>query len=387
MRALPSALHRLVPRSFQQSRSSHSTAARLSDMDSKWSRPTAKDAELPPQLISRTVARAVKSVPTPEGKGVTVRRSIGTPKLRNLSPFLMLDHFTICKGSGFPDHPHRGMTTVTLMLQGYSQHEDSQGHAGILGPGSMQWMSASRGIVHAEMPLFEDPKTGEPIDQEPVGLQLWIDLPKEAKFDEPDYQEIDNANIPHAYPRPADVENPEREGSGWDVKVISGASHGVVSPVRNAAKGACWYFFITLKPGGKIFQPLPTGWNAFVYTLPGSNVFIGDKTEANLHHPYHTLVLTNKAQIDSSDQAIDMDRSRQETGVWITHGGGEEDATFALIAGQPLDQEVYQYGPFVLASRQDVQQTLIDFSLGQNGFEGSRNWRSKIGNVGRSRTF
>lgn len=354
----------------------------------KWATPTAEDAQLPKQLISRHVARIMKSIPTAEGQGVTVRRSIGTPRLRNLSPFLMLDHFTIRKGSGFPDHPHRGMVTVTLMLDGYSQHEDFKGHTGTLGPGDMQWMTAGRGIMHAEMPLFEHPQTGQPIDQEPVGLQLWIDLPAELKYSDPSYQEISNAHIPHATPRSADTEEPEREGNGWDIKVISGASHGVISPVRNADKGQCWYFLITLKPGGKVFQPLPTGWNAFIYSLPGAQIYVGDASDPkNLFEPFHTLVLTNKAQIESERDAIEMDRSKQENGVWLTHGGGEQDATFALIAGRPLDQDVYQYGPFVLASRQDVQQTLIDFSFSQNGFEGSRSWKSQIGNVARSRTF
>jgi len=295
---------------------------------------------------SRSVVQKVYAVETPEGAGAIVRRSIGTRSLSELSPFLMLDHFHITPGAGFPDHPHRGQSTVTLMLEGSFQHEDSVGHKGIIGPGDLQWMIAGKGIIHAEMPVHGP---GHP---NPVGLQLWVDLPKEHKMVDPSYQELKSSEIPSVFP-----EGPDGPS---EIKLISGKSHGVESPVRPL--GGCWYLLFKLKKkGASVFQDLPAGWNSFIYTLKGSlavNLSSGSKP----HEPYHTLVLSSKDG---------------ETGVALT---AEEDNTeFVLISGEPLDQEVVKYGPFVLASREDLEQTLIDYRTGQNGFERARTWKSKIG--------
>src|SRR5690606_31441282 len=134
----------------------------------------------------RSIQKVVKAISQSEGSGARVRRSIGTPQLRNFSPFLMLDHFTIGKGAGFPDHPHRGQETITYLLSGSVDHEDFAGHKGTIGPGDLQFMTAGRGIVHAEMPgqQSEDAEGGI---QENTGMQLWVDLPKELKFCEPRY--------------------------------------------------------------------------------------------------------------------------------------------------------------------------------------------------------
>jgi len=254
----------------------------------------------------------------------------------------MLDHFHISQGAGFPDHPHRGQATVTYILQGASKHEDSSGHAGIIREGGVQWMCAGRGIIHAEMPVHEP---GKP---EPRGLQLWVDLPKKYKMVEPSYQELDPENIPSAFPDGPD---------GPEIRVISGKSHGKESPVRPL--GGCWYFHTKFKRPGKVFQSLPAGWTAFVYILNGK-ITIGDSSAT--HDAFHTLVL-------STDD--------QETGVSVTALEGNTD--FVLIAGEPLDQEVVQYGPFVMTTREEIQKTFLDYRLGQNGFENAHVWKSKIG--------
>ncbi|KAL1762206.1 RmlC-like cupin domain-containing protein [Schizophyllum commune] len=291
---------------------------------------------------SRSVVKKVYAVETPEGEGALVRRSIGSMSLRNLSPFLMLDHFHISKG-GFPDHPHRGQATVTYMLQGTSNHEDSAGHAGTLRQGGVQWMTAGRGIMHAEMPVL---KKGEP---EPDGLQLWIDLPKQYKMMEPNYQELDPESIPTAYP--------EGKDGPTQIKVISGKSYGVESPVK--PYGGCWYFHVIMsKKGSSIFQDC--GWTAFIYLFKGA-VTVGDETTPN--EKYHTLVL------DSGKDG--------ETGVSIT--SAEDGTEFVIVAGEPLDQPVVQYGPFVMTSREEIQKTFLDYQMGINGFEGAREWKSKIG--------
>ncbi|KZT11399.1 uncharacterized protein LAESUDRAFT_268223 [Laetiporus sulphureus 93-53] len=294
--------------------------------------------------VPRRVVKKVLAVETPEGEGALVRRSIGTPKLRNLTPFLMLDHFNVAPGAGFPDHPHRGQATVTYMLEGSFQHEDSAGHKGKIVAGGVQWMCAGRGIIHAEMPVHGP---GHP---NPRGLQLWIDLPKRYKMVEPTYQELEPHEIPTAYP-----EGPDGPVS---IKVISGKSHDVESPVRPL--GGCWYFHVIFdKKDTTIFQDIPAGWTSFIYSLKGS-LKVG--SEPNVHEAFHTLVLSGDAN---------------ETGVQLT--AAEDNTEAVLIAGEPLDQTVVQYGPFVMTSREEIQATFIDYQLGQNGFEKAHTWKSKIG--------
>ncbi|KAL4067579.1 RmlC-like cupin domain-containing protein [Scleroderma citrinum] len=294
---------------------------------------------------SRSVIKKVLAVETSEGAGARVRRSIGSMNLRNLTPFLMLDHFHVAQGAGFPDHPHRGQATVTYMLEGSSRHEDSAGHAGTIETGGVQWMCAGKGIIHAEMPVHAP---GVP---EPRGLQLWVDLPKQFKMVEPSYQELGPEGIPTAYPTGPDGQ--------VTVKVISGKSHGVESPVRPL--GGCWFFHVTMKKSGaSMFQEIPEGWTAFVYIWKGA-VSIGNN--GPVHDSFHTLVLSNE---------------KGETGIQLT--AAQDDTQFAVIAGAPLDQTVFQYGPFVMTTRDEIQQTLLDYQFGRNGFEKAHTWKSKIGN-------
>jgi len=231
------------------------------------------------------------------------------------------------------------------MLEGSSRHEDSAGHKGTIETGGVQWMTAGRGIIHAEMPVHAP---GKP---EPRGLQLWVDLPKEFKMVEPSYQELGPDQIPIAYP-----EGPE---GPVKVKVISGKSHGVESPVRPL--GGCWYFHVIFNnKDTKIFQEIPKGWTSFVYLLKGS-VSLGSDTLPN--EAFHTLVLS---------------ANDNETGVSLT--AAEDDTELILVAGEPLDQPVVQYGPFVMTSREEIQKTLVDYQTGKNGFEKAHTWKSVIGN-------
>jgi redox-sensitive bicupin YhaK (pirin superfamily) len=206
--------------------------------------------------LPRAIRQAFLAIEQGEGAGARVRRSIGTMKLRNFSPFLMLDHFTIGKGAGFPDHPHRGQETITYLLSGGVDHEDFAGNKGTIGPGDLQFMTAGKGIMHAEMP-HENPD-GSPN----VGMQLWVDLPAKLKMCEPRYRDLRASEIPSA----------SLDDGRVTVKVISGQSHGVDS-VRDLAYTPVWILDIKIKPGGKITQPLPQGWNAFAYTLGGTTVF------------------------------------------------------------------------------------------------------------------
>lgn len=316
--------------------------------------------------ISRRVIKSVEAIEQGEGAGARVRRSIGTQQIRNLTPFLMLDHFTIGEGAGFPDHPHRGQSTWTYMLEGTVQHEDSKGAKGDISVGDLQAMVAGSGIIHAEMPKHYD-ENGKRLP-DPVGLQLWVDLPSAAKKLPAQYQEMKGSDLPLATPR---ADQPvETEGQGWAIKVIAGLSHGVESPVKSPENGGTWYLDVRLsQPGAKVFQEIPKGWTSFIYTLGPSPVKIGDLTTlGKAHQRYHTLVL---------------DAEGESNGVWLEHCGkeGEGEARLMIYAAQPLDQEVYQYGPFVLDSREGVNQAMMDYRRGVNGFEGSGTWKSKIGGL------
>lgn len=294
--------------------------------------------------ISRSVIKKLLAIETPEGAGALVRRSIGTESLRNLSPFLLLDHFHVAKGAGFPDHPHRGQATVTYMLEGASRHEDSAGHKGTIEQGGVQYMVAGKGIIHAEMPVHAP---GLP---EPRGLQLWVDLPKQYKMTDPTYHELGPEEIPTAYP--------EGEDGSVKIKVINGKSHGVESPAKPV--GGCWFFHGIFNKKTTIFQEIPEGWTSFIYILKGGLKVGSDETQ---QERFYNLVLSAK---------------ENETGVSIE--ATNDDTEFILVAGAPLDQTVFQYGPFVMTTREEIQKTLLDYQMGQNGFEKAHTWKSIIGN-------
>ncbi|KAK1542757.1 pirin [Colletotrichum paranaense] len=295
--------------------------------------------------VPRAIRKVFLAVEQAEGAGARVRRSIGTPQLKNFSPFLMLDHFRIAPGSGFPDHPHRGQETITYLLHGGVDHEDFAGNKGTIEAGDLQFMTAGRGIMHAEMPKQN------PDGSANVGLQLWVDLPKHLKACEPRYRDLRAKEIPTV-----DV-----DGGKVHVKVISGQSHGVDS-VRDLAYTPVWILDVQIKPGGRIAQPVPKGWNAFAYTLEGQAIF-GEGTQKRVVDEFHNVVFEEDGEIVN----VEVD------------AGADKDARFVLIAGTPLDQEVVQYGPFVLSSKAEVYQALMDYQTHSNGFERAEGWQSEIG--------
>ncbi|XP_038841221.1 pirin isoform X2 [Salvelinus namaycush] len=268
----------------------------------------------------RRVVKTVLSVEQVEGVGAHVRRSIGRKELINLDPFLMLDEFKVKKPSGFPDHPHRGFETVTYVLKGVSAHEDFCGHAGLLKPGDLQWMTAGRGVVHAEMPVSEEPVQG---------LQLWVNLRREDKMVEPQYQELKDSQVP----------KPSREGV--TVAVISGQALGVQSKIFT--RTPTLYLDFKLDGGAKHVQPVPSGPDA----------------EQQKVEPHHTIVF------DDGD-CIAVENQTSE----VSH--------FVLIAGQPINEPVVQHGPFVMNTEEEINQAVTDYRTGTNGFERAKAWRSKI---------
>ena len=295
--------------------------------------------------VSRTIRKSFLASQQSEGAGAVVRRSIGTPQLKNLSPFLMLDHFTIPPSAGFPDHPHRGQETITYLLSGSVDHEDFAGNKGTIYPGDLQFMTAGRGIVHAEMP-----GQGHG-DQKIEGMQLWVDLPEELKMVEPRYRDLRAKEIPQV----------KLDNDKVHVNVISGKSHGVDS-VKDLAYTPVWILDITIQPGGRIEQELPEDFNAFAYSLEGTTIFGADGQARTVEQFHNTVFNTDGGSVIAS-VADDADKP----------------ARFFLVAGKILKQDVVQYGPFVLTNKEGIYQALEDYQGRKGGFERAEGWRSEIG--------
>jgi len=275
---------------------------------------------------SRTVDRVVRGIATSDGAGVKLTRVLTQNLQRRLDPFLMLDAFgTDNKDDyigGFPDHPHRGFETITYMLAGRMRHRDSAGHEGLLENGGAQWMVAGSGVVHSELPEQEDGRM--------EGFQLWLNLPAADKMTTPWYRDMPAADIPT-------VSLP----SGGTVRVLAGASHGVAGAVTRPVT-APLYLDVHLPAGQSFAQALPAGHNAFVYVYRGT-VRIGD------------------AVLEAQRMGV-LDNAGQSDGVVVT---ADEDARFLLIAGQPLNEPIAQYGPFVMNTQEQIYQTLADFRDGR----------------------
>lgn len=274
----------------------------------------------------RRVERLVAGQPTSDGAGVKLVRVLTQNLQRRLDPFLMLDAF----GSesrddyiaGFPDHPHRGFETVTYMLEGRMRHRDSAGNEGLLTNGAVQWMTAGRGVIHSEMPEQEDGRM--------EGFQLWLNLPARDKLCEPWYRDIPSAEIPEA------------QAEGVRVRVIAGQALGVQGAMQREAT-APTYLDLHLEPGARFDQALPPAHNAFVY------VYRGSLTVADTEVPRQRMAIL--ANTPGSD------------GVVLK--AGAEGAKAVLIAGQPLNEPIAQYGPFVMNTNQEIYQAVEDFRAGR----------------------
>jgi len=272
---------------------------------------------------SRVVRRVVKGMPTSDGAGVKLRRVIGQPQLPDLDPFLMLDEFGTDRAedyiAGFPDHPHRGFETVTYMLDGRMRHRDNHGNEGVLVPGSVQWMTAGRGLVHSEMPEQQEGRMR--------GFQLWLNLPAREKMTSPKYQEFGPERIPVATPAP-----------GVTVKVIAGRVDGVAGPISQPATDPT-YLDIALEPGVEFT----------LYVFEGT-LQVGDSAEASVLRTHELGVLGEGAQIRLKG---------------LTAGTGGKVARAILVAGRPLREPVAKYGPFVMNTREELQQAFEDFQRGR----------------------
>jgi redox-sensitive bicupin YhaK (pirin superfamily) len=283
------------------------------------------------QLVSpRGVERIIHGQAVMDGAGVKINRVLTQPLQRRLDPFLMLDNFGSDEANdyiaGFPDHPHRGFETVTYMLTGRMRHRDSAGNEGLLENGGVQWMTAGRGVIHSEMPEQEAGLM--------EGFQLWLNLPAKDKMRKPWYKDFKADEIP-AFITP----------EGAMVRVIAGSSHGVAGAVQREVTEPV-YIDVELPAGASFSQLLPAGHNAFLYTYRGE-VSIGGKAV-----PARSMaILANTAGAD---------------GVGVE---AAEASRFILIAGQPLNEPIAQYGPFVMNTQEEIYQAVNDFRAGLLGEE------------------
>ncbi len=277
---------------------------------------------------SREVERLVTGVPVSDGAGVRLLRVLTPDLQRRLDPFLMLDEFRSDDPqdylAGFPDHPHRGFQTVTYMLAGRMRHRDNAGNEGLLTSGGVQWMNAGRGIVHSELPEQEDGLMH--------GFQLWVNLPGKAKMSEPGYRDIPAADIPDY-----------RTEAGTTVRVIAGQAEGVDGAVQQPWTEPV-YLDLHLPAGATHQVSIPEGHNAFVYVYAGE------------------LKVGSRGQSVKARQMAVLENRPQTEGVSVT---AEGDTRVLVVSGQPLNEPIAQWGPFVMNTRQEVEQAIDDFRAGK----------------------
>ena len=281
-----------------------------------------------------TTTRYVPAMETMEGAGVTVNRTIGTPALRNYDPFMLLDQISSDNPdeyiAGFPSHPHRGFNTFTYMIDGDMEHKDSMGNTGNLGPGGAQWMKAASGVIHSEMPKQENGLMR--------GFQLWINLPAANKMDTPEYQEYRSEAFPVV------------KTDDYSVKVLIGRFIDAAAPIVDDITDVS-YFDIQLGAGKHFQHTLPDANNSFLYIFEGDGKFNGQ------YIPSNTLI-----QLGTEDDTPDFI-------------AGEKGTRFLLVSGKPINESVVQYGPFVMNSREEIDEAMHDYQ--SNNFVRDRAWIKK----------
>ncbi|HJT25186.1 MAG TPA: pirin family protein [bacterium] len=277
----------------------------------------------------RKISQIVQGLPTSDGAGVKIKRILGSPELNQLDPFLLLDEFKNDNpedyAAGFPDHPHRGFETVTYMMAGAFTHRDSKGHEGHLTAGSIQWMTAGRGIIHSEMP--------EQADGLAWGYQLWLNLPAKLKMTDPKYQDIPPEKLPVV------------QKKGIHVKVLAGAYEGAKSPGLSFIPFT--YLDVKLEPDTVFTLPVPQEQNAFIYVIEGK-AKIDPGSEPSYVKPGFLGVLGDGDSVRL--QAADS-----------------QAVHFLFASAQKLNEPVVRGGPFVMNTLSELKQAFYDYQTGRLG--------------------
>jgi quercetin 2,3-dioxygenase len=279
-------------------------------------------------MTTRKLAQTIQSIPASDGAGVKLLRSIGRAQELRVDPFLMLDEFSSDNAddyiAGFPAHPHRGFETVTYLLDGHMLHEDHMGHRGDLVSGAVQWMTAGRGIVHSEMPQQEQGRMR--------GFQLWINLPAKEKMKPAGYRDIQPTEIPRV-----DL------AGGGSVKVIAGRFESGGKTTSGPIHGLTTdptYLDVELAPGEAFAHAIDSAYNAFVYPYEGTLGIGGHELK------------THDAGVLGAGERIEIT-------------AGADGARFLLLAGKPLREPIAQYGPFVMNTREELEQAVRDYQSGE----------------------
>ena len=272
----------------------------------------------------RKISRIIQPQNTIEGAGVKLRRSIAPKVSKEFDPVLLFDHFAFndpIEGPirGFPYHPHRGIETVTYMLEGSTAHRDSLGNEGLIGPGDVQWMSSGRGILHEEMPR-RGPSGAI------YGFQLWVNLPSQLKMSEPRYQEVNASTIP------------TYQKDGVKIRVVAGRVDSVTGPVEDIS-GSPLYLDVELAPGIEWQFPIPEGHTLITYVFEGEAVIAGETVDA-----VHMV--------------------KYADGDHLTVRTENNSVRFMLIAGAPFKEPIVPYGPFVMNTIEEIQETLRELRNG-----------------------
>ena len=278
---------------------------------------------------TRRVTRIVTPQTVMEGAGVKLIRSIATRTLDHVDPFLLFDHFGSKDPAdyikGFPMHPHRGIETVTYMISGHVNHKDSIGNSGSITDGDVQWMTSGRGIMHEEMP--------QPHADEMVGFQLWVNLPARLKLTNPRYQNIRSDQILEI-----------RHDDGVKIRVIAGEVDGVHGPVKEIVAEPT-YLDISIPPNGTFSQSIVRGHAAFAYIFKGEGVFENGDAEPGKPIPHPRLIV-----FGDGDQ--------------VSVRAADPGVRFLLVSGKPLNEPIARWGPFVMNTQEEIEQTLEEIKNG-----------------------
>jgi redox-sensitive bicupin YhaK (pirin superfamily) len=278
-------------------------------------------------MINRPISQIIEPQFAMEGAGVLLRRSIAPRASNEHDPFLLFDHFAFndpLEGPirGFPMHPHRGIETVTYMLDGATAYRDSLGNSGVIGPGDVQWMTSGRGIMHEEMPRRSE--TSGVI----YGFQLWVNLPAAQKMGQPRYQEVSADTIPSV------------KVDGATIRLVAGEVDGQRGPVTEIAASPL-YMDVRLDPASRFTLPVPGGHTVLAYVFEGKGCFGADGQEVEA---VRMVSFGDGDQVEVKTEA--------------------EGVRFMLIAGAPFKEKIVPYGPFVMNTVEEIQQTLVELRNG-----------------------
>lgn len=283
----------------------------------------------------KTIEAVIPAIRTMEGEGFYVNRPFPTQTLNFYDPFLLLDEMGPSEvkpgeAKGAPDHPHRGFETVTYLMEGEFEHEDSAGNRGTIETGGVQWMTAGSGVVHSEMPSRNMKANGGKLH----GFQLWVNLPAKLKMSPPRYQEKKREELP-IY---------EKDGV-W-IKVIAGNIFGVSAEINTHTPILYWH--IKIQNGGKIELPVKENYNLFAYLISGKGIF----------EPGQREVSGKQMIIFSEDKGNSI----------IVENTSDEVLDFLLLGGEPIGETVARYGPFVMNTKEEIYQAVEDYQAGKMGF-------------------